>query len=214
MDVGKYGFDAIWNATCSAVWGSGVCGLGGTSGGSSGCPTVSGPPPTVGFLPGTGSSWPSLPSLGCAVPQGSAPRCFAQLKYRPSTAPQARGCNHSFWWVQDRTGSRFIVSGGSQYPNGSGDVVVAVDPGDRGRFFRLDTSQRTTHWQTGLSADHCDAVGRLLDAARNFPTGNRYVGYEGPNSNSAARYLGFRANFGVRSLTSPPDACGWDASIF
>jgi RHS repeat-associated protein len=187
-------------------------GFGGGGGSSVSTTCSSGTPTGLAFLPGGSRLNPTGPPPGCATPQSSTPRCFAQLKYRPVQIPQAEGCEHSFWWVQDRTGSRYIVSGGPQLRVPPwGDLKVWVDPGDRGKRFPADNSRQKLHWETGLSFDHCYGVDKLLDAARHFPIKVSYVPKEGPNSNSAARYLGEKGNFWVP--TAPPDACGWEAPI-
>jgi hypothetical protein len=143
------------------------------------------------------------------------PECFAQLKYRDvvwaPTALQRRGikdvlpANHAFWWVQDRNGQHFIISGGPRLPNGSGHLVGGAVPGDAKGD---DTSSAAVAWDSGLSALNCDSVDRMIAAANSFPQDRfTYNARGGPNSNSFAHYIGRTGGF---HPTMPPLAFGWN----
>jgi len=129
--------------------------------------------------------------------------CFAELKYRPSFA----GCNHSFWWVQNLAGERWILSGG---PNSFGKLTVFMNLGDSGWQYPEDNAGQPTHWFSGVSKDHCYNVSDMLERAFRFPRNIRYVAIEGPNSNTAARKLSESVSY---TFTSPPNACGWDSPL-
>lgn len=135
------------------------------------------------------------------------PECFARLKYRPT---EIKVRNHSFWWIQDRTGTQYIISGGPTGPAGTGHLNVWVDPGATGTHFPKDNASAATWLDSGLSADNCDSVDKLLAAAKGWKQGTIRYWPWGPNSNTAPRYFGE-----VSSLfpTPPPDTTGWDAQL-
>jgi RHS repeat-associated protein len=171
--------------------------------------------PTVMFLPAGAPQIPSLSSLLCGVPQGGGggARCFAQLKSRPAEPPYSSICKHTFWWVQDRSGptnGRWIISGHPVATPGLSDLDVSVGPGNSGTFYPQDNSNSHLEQDFGLSEGNCAKVDLLLAAANLFPRSIPYRGLHGPNSNSAARYLGERGGFNPRE---PVNACGWGTPI-
>jgi uncharacterized protein RhaS with RHS repeats len=139
------------------------------------------------------------------------PKCFAQLKYRPVDDWRAklRHATHSFWYVQDSSGSQYTISAGPTNPNGSGFLNVWVTDGTTGQL-PGDKHTAKTAWDSGLSADNCDKVDKLVQAAWDFSNDEITYKWNGPNSNSAAKYLGNAAGF---SPASPPGSVGWNAPI-
>ena len=139
-------------------------------------------------------------------PPPAPPECFAELKYRAvNTDGNVSGVAvHTFWYVQDSTGSQFIVHGGPQ----DSYLRVWVDQGSPG----ADNPSAATSWSSGLSSMNCDGVDRLLDAARGWNQSRfHYDFYWGPNSNTAARYLGGIGGF---NPSKPLGAVAWDADLF
>lgn len=132
-------------------------------------------------------------------------QCFAQLKYRPVDHPIANlaNANHAFWWVQDRTGAQSIISAGPA----KGFLRVWVVGGDTNG---QDNKSQTTHFATILAAEVCDSVDLMLAAARTFPKASIHYRPTGPNSNSAARFIGEAGGF---APSAPPGAYGWDILI-
>jgi RHS repeat-associated protein len=167
----------------------------------------------MAFTGGTGITLPGLPSLGCAMPAPSAPSCFGELRYRNvnNVVTDLFGVSHSFWHVRDSSGTQYIVNAG---PSASGHLnvwppstnVMPRDPTQDG----IRASQSTSWWTVGPSNDQCASVTMLLSAARGFPNNRIPYSNTGPNSNSAARYLGSRGGW---FPPRPPGAIGWNDLI-
>jgi RHS repeat-associated protein len=148
-----------------------------------------------GTLPAVnlGGSVTTTPAATSITPQsvlnGASTACFAQLKYRPvdiigTTIHQAV---HTFWYVQGSDARQYIVSGGPT-SNGGGYLNVGVQSN---LYKGPDTPNAATWWSTGSSALSCAGADNLLAAARSFPNNSiQYNAVLGPNSNSAAHYLG------------------------
>jgi RHS repeat-associated protein len=138
------------------------------------------------------------------------PNCFADLKFRPLDPP-ILGATHSFWYVQDKNGQRWTVSGYPTGANGTGFLNITPTPGSQSTQLGKDNPSAPTHWSTGLSAEICAGVDKLLAAANGFP--KRQIPYNpgGPNSNSAANYLGGVAGF--TPTVPPPGSLGWEMPI-
>jgi hypothetical protein len=172
-----------------------------------------------------------LPSPLCMIPiivppqpkpaPKAAPECFAQLKDRPVNHPVAARFKavHTFWWVQDSTGTQYILSGGPSDPDPSGirylnvSVTLGTDNGTG------DSSAAHTHWSSGLSYFNCERVDAMVAAALNWQDkrNNTIVynpigvfGLGGLNSNSVARYLGAAGGFNPKP---PKTAYGWWSPI-
>jgi hypothetical protein len=158
------------------------------------------------FAPGFGCVGLAVPiPLAIIIPP--LPQCFAQLKYRNVNDWRARlaDATHSFWWVQDSTGTQWIISGG---PDKSNDLNVWVTQGNDNHSG--DNSSQATAWSSGLSTANCAGVSAMLAAANSFPNGKiRYSAF-GPNSNSAAHYIGTKGGF---NPSPPPGAVGWSTPI-
>ncbi len=148
-------------------------------------------------------------SRGPGNPPPPCPKCFAQLKYRAVNDPMARKIHatHSFWYVQDSTGEQYTVSGGpwpsgcqepncklhewaTPYPNSSADALSGAG----------------TWWSIGPSSSVCPQVDALVDAADSFPNDTIVYHWYGPNSNTAAHYVG---NAGGFHPPPPPVSIGW-----
>jgi hypothetical protein len=125
---------------------------------------------------------------------------------------------HTFWWVQDSTGTQDIISGGPTDPNASGTryLNVSVTAGSNND---TDSSAAHTDWTSGLSWMNCDQVDAMVGAARDWHnTHNGTVVYSpigalgigGPNSNSAAHYFGVISGF---NPNPPTTAYGWWSPI-
>ena len=153
--------------------------------------------------------------------QPKKPECFAQLKTRSVDDKRAKffGATHSFWYVQDSTGSQYTISAGpvddankQQYLN------VWVTEGTDGQL-PLDKHTAKTTFDSGVSPDNCAGVDKLVQAAwdwPNFPNGfddqipYQPQGQKAPNSNSAANYLGQVGGF---SPSKPSGAYGWGKAV-
>ena len=138
------------------------------------------------------------------------PECFAQLKTRPVDDPTAQkfDATHSFWYVQDETGTQYVVSGGPTGP-GSGYLNVGIS---KNVTTGVDNVSAHTSWDSGLSSGICDKVDNLLGAARSFPNNSiQYQPIHGPNSNSVAKYLGRAGGF---YPPPPAGSYGWNYPLF
>ncbi len=137
--------------------------------------------------------------------------CFAQLKYRPVDNFWAKtvGATHSFWYVQGSGGTQYIISGGPTNPSGSGYLNVWVSSDTKNG---VDNVSATTWWNSGLSSANCEGVDKLLNAANGWRQNqNPYDAMSGPNSNSAANYLGGVGGF---NPSAPPGALwGWSTPV-
>lgn len=135
-------------------------------------------------------------------------KCFAQLKYRYARF----GENHSFWWVQTRTGQQYIVSAGPTGANGSGSLNVWVDKGSTGTHYPADNSGASSAFSTPCddSTAVCDGVDKLLGAANTYPNNTIDYGWFGPNSNSVAHYLGQAGGF---DPPQPPKTPYWSTPV-
>ena len=152
-----------------------------------------------------------LPSPKAPGPEPE-PECFAQLKYRSIDHPaQYAGATHAFWWVQDSTGQRYIITAGPENYEGDSTTYLRtwVVPGDDAG--RGNNSSQKVAWSSGLSSIFCDEVAKMLQVASSFPNrGLTYDPFWGPNSNSAAHYFGMAAGF---DASAPPGSYGWDTGI-
>jgi RHS repeat-associated protein len=136
---------------------------------------------------------------------GFGAECFAQLKYRPTS--EYSEFNHAFWWVQDKSGKQWIISGGTTDPMGEGflDVwVTAPRPHD-------PELKALVLFDSGLSPTVCQGVDDIILHALAWPKGTIPYYYKGPNSNSAARYFGEVGGFPVTG--EPGKNYGWNVSL-
>ena len=170
-------------------------GLGGGGGGGPNCDPETGacPPPT-----------PVLPP--------PEPKCFAQLKYRPLRGPLGKlEIHHAFWWVQDGSGSRYILSGGSSNPSGLGGYLLLWDSPEDIPYYSLDKTSAPLAWKVKGDLDVCSAVVSMHWAAYTFPQYTFPYDATGQvfwNSNSMAYTLGvYKAGF--LFITPPPRSPGW-----
>ncbi len=146
--------------------------------------------------------------------------CFAQLKYRAVYIGGVNsGRNHSFWYIQDSTGTQWIIDAGPSAPSGCplncGDLVDWVTEGTVSSHFNtapsLDSSTASTAWSVGPSSGQlCDQVALLYGFAEDWPPGATPVPYVvdgSPNSNTFSHDAGNAAGF--TNMTAPPSAPGW-----
>jgi RHS repeat-associated protein len=147
------------------------------------------------------------------------PKCFAQLKFRIVDDDFARkaGMTHSFWYVQDRSGNKSIVSG---FPTGgckttrfgscklNPTISALKDAG-------VDKPTAGTWWDSGYSERVCSGVDSLMAAAKAFPRDKMPYWMIGPNSNTFAHYLGNMAGWGLypRIILGPPGTIGWGSPL-
>jgi RHS repeat-associated protein len=167
---------------------------------------------------GPGANYAIAEAFGAADDNSSD--CFAQLKYRhvPDTIS-----NHAFWWVQDSTGTQWVMDAG---PVGNVTATTGVDAtpdfgylndwvteGSVGHY-AADNSGATTSFSTGPpSSATCTSVNNMLRAAWNWNRNiNNTIPYDptGPNSNSYARYIGQAGGY---NPAEPPYATGWGTNI-
>jgi RHS repeat-associated protein len=142
------------------------------------------------------------------APCAPAPKCFAQLKYRPLDDEDLKNYNHSFWYVQGSSGTQYIISGGPSQPDGKGFLNVWVRTNIK---VGPDSVSAESWWSSELTSAVCSAVDRLIAAALNWA--NNWIPYNvlGPNSNTIADHLGRVGGFGV---LMPPSTPGWGAPIW
>jgi RHS repeat-associated protein len=174
------------------------------------------PPPPCGFAGGGSLAACSPPAPGAPPPPkppcigSECPKCFAQLKYR--SVPHT-GKNHSFWWVQNVTGTQYVVDAGPTGSMGSGYLNDWIVQGSTGHYPE-DNENASTSFDSGLSCQFCGQVDNLLGAAfrYQFSVNNtiKYHGVKGPNSNSFARWDGTEGGF---FPPSPPEAQAWDTAM-
>jgi YD repeat-containing protein len=135
---------------------------------------------------------------------GACDACRAQLRKRPTL-----GFEHYYWWVKLQSGYETSIEGEPENPNGH------LGKSDWGRVTVVevyDPNQEYFH-DYGCSSDNCSKIDLMRHAEANFKSRpNTYHPYNGPNSNSVARYLGTRAaDFAVPGWppTDPPGAKAW-----
>lgn len=92
----------------------------------------------------------------------------------------------------------------TSYPFNGGAPLVAPKGGGS------DPSVDSVSDQSGLSSDFCDAVSRMIKAAKGFPNTRYTYDWQGPNSNTFARYI---VSVGGFIWGAPPDSTGWGAAL-
>jgi RHS repeat-associated protein len=154
--------------------------------------------------------------------------CFAELRFAPVKhwlAGKVFHQTHAFWYVQDRNGDRWIVTAGpeggaygssprSTSPSaGQGSATLNVWTSSafstQNNVMAIDKSK--TAWPSGPDSPDshdCDKVDALLSEGDVFPNNQIPYSIDGPNSNTAARWLGSPFN-----PTRPPGALGWGTSV-
>ena len=175
------------------------------------CMPIGGPAPGGG---GGGGCNPSqaegdpCPSSPEPPPPPEKPKCFCQLKYRPVDEEHARKVNatHSFWYIQDFTGTQRIISGfPSNLNGGSGYLNDYLNPDLYGG---VDNVHATTWYDTGLTNSACLGAELIEFTAIVWPENTiTYHFLPGPNSNTFAQYIGA---LGQEFPASPPGAYGWN----
>lgn len=142
-------------------------------------------------------------------PPPPTPECFCQLKYRYITDPpilQKLKATHSFWYVDDNTGTPWILSAGPSNPNGSGFLNAghSNDP-----YGGVDNVSATTWFPNPASesAANCRSADLMIGFDIGWPNGTVvYHPILGPNSNSFAQELSTQGGF---LFSPPPGSYGW-----
>jgi RHS repeat-associated protein len=166
---------------------------------------------STGFCPSDTGDFQGKP-VGGDPYEEKQPECFAQLKYRPVDDWRAKvvGGTHSFWWIQDKQGIRFIISAGpDSREDRKGLIGVWLIPGDSSPTSE-DNKNKTTHFDSGFSAENCIWVEKMKKAIEELIKKNVKYEVQGPNSNSSARYIGAAGGF---NPSMPPGAFGWSVPI-
>jgi len=132
----------------------------------------------------------------------SPPQCFAQLKYRPTDYRDSKYM-HAFWYVQGSDGKQLFLQAGPE----RGALNAWPVPIEKQR----DDWKASVWFDSGLSANVCERVDHMIYQTSKWPQGQiQYDPRNGPNSNSAARYLG-QDKF---SFPHPPSNwLGWDMRL-
>ena len=122
---------------------------------------------------------------------------------------------HSFWWVQDRHNQWWVLDGGPALPAPIfGFLVDWITSGYIGHYPEDNAETSGTWFDSGCSAQVCNAVDRMINADENWPPTpfGIPIWYNplGPNSNSFARYIGQQGGF---NPSEPPGAVGWGVRI-
>lgn len=140
------------------------------------------------------------------------PKCFAQLKYRAVDDPTARHFdrNHAFWYVQASNGKQYIISAGPMPLSGANQMLDIFKP-DPDIDTMVDNTSAGTSWNSGLSEANCDGVDAMIKAALAWPQNTiPYSAPFGPNSDTAAHYLGTQGGF---NPPAPPGMAAWDTPL-
>jgi RHS repeat-associated protein len=140
------------------------------------------------------------------------PKCFAQLKYRQVDNKWARRFhrNHAFWYVQGSDGKQFIISAGPNPPDG-GNQMLNIWPPNPNTQTGVDSVSAGTSWNSGLSEANCPGVDAMIAAAVAWPQDTiPYHPVGGPNSDTAAHYLGTQGGF---NPPAPPGMTGWNTPL-
>ena len=135
-------------------------------------------------------------------------KCFAQLKYRPVDFAGVTVGNHSFWWIQNSSGTNFVTDAGPSgaCPLSCGYLVNWVVSGSTGHYAE-DNPSTASAWSSGLSSSACSGVASLKTFADAWPqTTYSYAIGAAPNSNTYAHQAGDAGSF---SPTAPPNSPGW-----
>jgi RHS repeat-associated protein len=157
-----------------------------------------------------GSEGNSCPPNPVPLPPPPTPKCFCQMKYRYITDPPSLKkihATHSFWYAQDISGTKWILSSGPTNQNGSGFLNSFRKPGAK-MYVPPDTpSSGTTWFNSSLSSSNCYGAEMMVGMAQGWPNNAvTYSPYVGPNSNTFAHVLAKGAGF---SVSAPPGSYGW-----
>lgn len=159
-------------------------------------------------------SYGDAPDCGSVVGKGASATvtaaipCFAQLKYRPVFAGLGSVLgNHSFWWIQDNTNTKWVIDGG---PSGSclpncGYLNAWVRKGNTG-YYSQDNSNDNLAWSSAVSPSLCGGAGSLWTYGWYWPQTLYNYSYPSPNSNTFAHLA---SNYAGLSPTTPPNCPGW-----
>jgi RHS repeat-associated protein len=172
---------------------------------------------------GAGPGAPAGPPAPPPPPKNPPPctKCRAQMKYRPTGAGKPNGSNgpqnHSFWYVQDRSGNLWNISAGepknSKYLAASVySPKILISPMMGGNFYQ-DFPSSPTCFDSGLKCEVCDKVDKMIQFARNWPNNRDVYNPNGPNSNSFARTVGFVGGFSPSKPPGPFPTWGWDTPL-
>lgn len=177
-------------------------------------------PKLKGVSPGSGYANVEA-EAGSSIANGGGtptvePVCFAQLKYRSIADGEAV---HTFWYVQDPTGTQYIVAGGPSVmfgTNGCGYLNAWVTSGIApfsSTGIPADTAAIGTWWSTGTEPSNaaCAGASTIVNYGRYWTQNSTTYEIYGPNSNTFAGQAGEEAGFFVApwNMTGPPTAVGW-----
>ena len=137
-------------------------------------------------------------------------QCFAQLKCRTVNDWRALGRQHCFWYVQGSNGIQYILGAGPNPPNGNNRMLNIWRPNPNTQT-GVDNRGAGTAWDSGLSAANCPGVDAMIAAANGWPQNTiPYHEVTGPNSDTAAHYLGTRGGF---NPPAPSGVMGWNTPL-
>ena len=144
-----------------------------------------------------------IPGVGGPMDPFEVPLCFARGGYHYLEWPHKwTGRTHAFWYVQDSSGSRYILSGG---PDGKWLGAWSSTNLTSGS----DRASDPTFFDSGLSNGVCGGVDAMVSAVTEFPKSTfTYSPGGGPNSNTVAFWLGSIGGFESR-MTAPPNTQAW-----
>lgn len=163
-------------------------------------------------------AWPGGPSIpedpikgGGGETSEGPPTCVVQLQYRSvytDSGIPVPFFTHAYFSVKDRKGDWSIIEAG---PLRVGTVEY-LQPYPYPGFGKGFTSSGADPiaWSKS-NTEICDSVDKMKAAADTFPPQTiRYYPWDGPNSNSFARYIG---SFLGEPLPRPPGARAWETPI-
>ena len=137
-------------------------------------------------------------------------QCFAQLKCRTVNDWRALGRQHCFWYVQGSTGIQYILGAGPNPPTGN-NRMLNIWPPNPNTQTGVDNRGAGTAWDSGLSAANCPGVDAMIAAANGWPQNTvPYHEVTGPNSDTAAHYLGTQGGF---NPPAPAGVMGWSTPL-
>jgi RHS repeat-associated protein len=137
-------------------------------------------------------------------------QCFAQLKCRTVNDWRALGRQHCFWYVQGSSGIQYILGAGPNPPTGN-NRMLNIWPPNPNTQTGVDNRGASTAFDSGLSTANCSGVDAMIAAANGWPQNTiPYHEVTGPNSDTAAHYLGTQGGF---NPPAPAGVIGWNTPL-
>ena len=160
---------------------------------------------------GAASSHPIPPGVG------SCGKCKAELRTHQAWYFPSIIATHSFWYIIKASGQDYTISG-EDIPDIHGFLNVIWGPGTSdttGAGLNHDNvADSWLSWPNPCNSDVCSGVSYMLDRAKAWPY--NLIDYHlahGPNSNSAARYLGKEGGLVPPAYPTGGHPVAWEKAI-